>query len=40
MRCGLLQASFIPSAEQNVWRDLTRDRTKLGQERGREVNRL
>jgi transposase len=39
MRCGLLQASFIPPVEQRDLRDLTRDRTKLVQERSREVNR-
>ena len=40
MRHGLLQASFIPPVEQRDVRDLTRYRTKLVQERGREVNRV
>lgn len=40
MRHGLLQASFIPPAEQRDLRDLTRYRTKLVQERTREVNRV
>jgi transposase len=40
MRHGLLQASFIPSLEQRDLRDLTRYRTRLVQERSREVNRL
>ena len=39
MRYGLLEASFIPSAGQRDWRDVTRYRTKLVQERSREVNR-
>jgi transposase len=37
---GLLRASFIPSAPQRELRDLTRYRTRLGEERAREVNRL
>jgi transposase len=40
MRCGLLQASFIPPQSQRDLRDLTRYRTKLVQERSREVNRV
>jgi transposase len=40
MRYGLLQASFIPTQPQRDLRDLTRYRTKLVQERSREVNRL
>ena len=40
MRFGLLQASFIPPKGQRDWRDLTRDRTKLVQERVREVIRV
>ena len=40
MRHGLLQASFIPPAGQRDLRDVTRDRTKLVQERSREVNRV
>jgi transposase len=39
-RHGLLQASFIPTPEQRDLRDLTRYRTRLVQERSREVNRL
>lgn len=37
---GLLTASFIPSAPQRELRDLTRYRTKLVEERTREINRL
>jgi transposase len=40
MRYGLLQASFIPPAEQRDLRDLTRYRAKLVQERSREVHRV
>jgi transposase len=40
MRYGLLQASFIPPAAQRDFRDVTRYRTKLVQERSREVNRV
>jgi len=40
MRDGLLKASVIPPVGQRDLRDLTRDRTKLVQERGREVNRV
>jgi transposase len=40
LRYGLLQASFIPPAGQRDLRDLTRYRTKLVQERSREVNRV
>jgi transposase len=40
MRHGLLQASFIPALEQRDLRDLTRYRTRLVQERSREVNRV
>jgi transposase len=40
MRYGLLAASFIPSQGQRDLRDLTRYRTKLVQERSREVNRV
>jgi transposase len=40
MRYGLLAASFIPPQEQRDVRDLTRYRTKLVQERSREVNRV
>jgi transposase len=37
---GLLRASFIPSAPKPELRDLTRYRTRLVEERAREVNRL
>src|SRR3712207_691073 len=40
MRYGLLQASVIPPQGQRDLRDLTRYRTKLVQERSREVNRV
>jgi transposase len=40
MRFGLRQASFIPPKEQRDWRELTRYRTKLVQERVREVKRV
>jgi transposase len=40
MRHGLLQASFIPPVAPRDLRDLTRYRTKLVQERRREVNRV
>ena len=37
---GLLKASFVPDKPQRDLRDLTRYRTKLVQERAREVNRV
>lgn len=40
LRHGLLRGSFIPSRLQRELRDLTRYRTKLGDERKSEVNRL
>jgi transposase len=40
MRYGLLHASFIPPRGQREWRELTRYRTTLVQERSREVNRV
>lgn len=40
LRHGLLKGSFIPSTLQRELRDLTRYRTKLGDERKSEVNRL
>ena len=40
LRHGLLKGSFIPSTLQRELRDLTRYRTRLGDERTREVNRL
>jgi transposase len=40
LRHGLLKASFIPSEPQRELRELTRYRTRLTEERTREVNRL
>src|SRR6266566_4985579 len=40
MRHGWLPASVMPPAGQRDVRDVTRDRTTLGQERSREVNRV
>ena len=40
LRHGLLKGSFIPSAQLRELRDLTRYRTRLGDERASEVNRL
>jgi transposase len=40
MRAGWLQASVLPPLAQRERRDLTRARTKLVQERAREVNRV
>ncbi len=40
LRHGLLKGSFIPSAQQRAWRDLTRCRTTLTDERSQEVNRI
>jgi transposase len=40
MRDGLLQASFTPPRDQRELRDLTRCRTKLVQERSRQVKRV
>lgn len=40
LRHGLLKGSFIPSEELRALRDLTRYRTKLGDERKSEVNRV
>jgi len=37
---GLLQGSFIPSAEQRSWRDLTRYRRSLVEDRTRILNRV
>lgn len=39
-RLGMLKASFIPSTDQRELRELTRYRTRLVEERAREVNRL
>jgi len=40
LRHGLLRPSFIPDREQREWRELTRYRTALLQDRARVVNRL
>ena len=40
LRHGLLKGSFIPSAELRALRDLTRYRTKLGDERVSEINQV
>lgn len=40
LRHGLLKGSFIPSQELRELRDLTRYRTRLGDERKSEVNRI
>jgi transposase len=40
MQYGLLRASFVPSPEVRQWRDLTRHRTKLSDQRTAVVNRL
>ena len=40
LRHGLIRASFIPDRAQREWRELTRYRTSLIQERAREVQRL
>lgn len=40
LRHGLLRASFIPPQPQRDLRDLTRYRTKLVQERARQINRI
>lgn len=39
-QCGLLKASFVPSAEIREWRQMTRQRTKLVDQRTALVNRL
>lgn len=40
LRHGLLKASFIPPAPIRAWRELTRYRKSLVQERAQEVNRF
>lgn len=40
MQCGLLKPSFVPSREVRHWRTLTRQRTKLIDQRTGVVNRL
>jgi transposase len=39
-QCGLLRASFVPSAEIREWRQMTRQRTKLVDHRTALINRL
>src|SRR2546423_1305097 len=40
LECGLLRGSFVPTVEMSHLRDLTRYRTKLTQDRAREVQRI
>jgi transposase len=40
MQCGLLRASFVPPAEVRQWRQLTRQRIKLTDQRTAVINRL
>jgi transposase len=40
LECGLLRGSFVPPKTVAQLRDLTRYRTKLMQERAREIQRL
>ena len=40
MQCGLLRPSFVPSAEVRSWRQLTRQRIKLTDQRTMVINRL
>jgi transposase len=40
MQCGLLRPSFVPSAEVRGWRQLTRQRIKLSDQRTMIINRL
>ena len=40
LECGLLRGSFVPTHEMARLRDLTRYRTKLTQERTREIQRV
>ena len=40
LECGLLKGSFIPTTEMQKLRDLTRYRTRLINDRGREVQRI
>lgn len=39
-QCGLLRSSFVPPAEVRQWRQLTRQRTKLVDQRTAVINRL
>jgi transposase len=40
LQCGLLRGSFVPSEQIRQWRDLTRQRTKLLDQRSSIVNRI
>ena len=40
MQCGLLRGSFVPKEEIRQWRDLTRQRTKLLDQRTSVINRI
>lgn len=40
MQCGLLRGSFVPPSEVRQWRQLTRHRTKLVDQRTSVINRL
>ena len=40
MQCGLLRGSFVPNEQIRQWRDLTRQRTKLLDQRTSIVNRI
>lgn len=40
MQCGLLRGSFVPNEQIRHWRDLTRQRTKLLDQRTSIVNRI
>ena len=40
LQCGLLRGSFIPARRQREYRELTRQRKKLVQDRNRVVNRI
>ena len=40
LQCGLLRGSFVPSTQVREWRDLTRQRTKLLDQRTSVVNRI
>lgn len=40
LQCGLLRSSFVPSEQIRQWRDLTRQRTKLLDQRTSVINRI
>lgn len=40
LQCGLLRGSFVPSEQIRHWRDLTRQRTKLLDQRTSVINRI